>query len=86
VESSLSNFQDYIFTNVPTFTKETLKHFEGQCDAIEQEMNREFHENMETHETYFASLKTLARKRDVDGEAHASSVEASKLLKDIQKI
>ena len=86
MESSLSNFQDYIFTNVPTFTKETLKHFEGQCDAIEQEMNREFHENMETHETCFASLKTLARKRDVDGAAHASSVEASKLLKDIQKI
>ena len=86
VESSLSNFQDYIFTNVPTFTKETLKHFEGQCDAIEQELNREFHENTETHETCFASLKTLARKRDVDGAAHASSVEASKLLKDIQKI
>ena len=86
VESSLSNFQDYIFTNVPTFTKETLKHFEGQCDAIEQELNREFHENTETHETCFSSLKTLARKRDVDGAAHASSVEASKLLKDIQKI
>ena len=86
VESSLSNFQEYIFTNVPTFTKETLKHFEGQCDAIEQELNREFHENTETHETCFSSLKTLARKRDVDGAAHASSVEASKLLKDIQKI
>jgi hypothetical protein len=49
-------------------------------------LNREFHENTETHETCFASLKTLARKRDVDGAAHASSVEASKLLKDIQKI
>ena len=86
VESSLSNFQEYIFTNVPTFTKDTLKHFERQCDAIEQELNREFHENTETHETCFSSLKTLARKRDVDGAAHASSVEASKLLKDIQKI
>ena len=85
VESSLSNFQEYIFTNVPTFTKDTLKRFEIQCDAIKQELNREFHENTETHETCFSSLKTLARKRDVDG-AHATSTEASKLLEDIQQI
>ena len=85
VESSLSNFQEYIFTNVPTFTRDTLKRFEMQCDAIKQELNREFHENTETHETCFSSLKTLARKRDVDG-AHATSTEASKLLEDIQQI
>tara|TARA_B100001996_G_scaffold279396_1_gene219897 strand:- start:1048 stop:3690 length:2643 start_codon:yes stop_codon:yes gene_type:complete len=86
IESSLSNFQEYIFANVPTFTKETLKHFEEQCDAIKQELNREFHENTETHETCFSSLKTLARKRDIDGATYASSPEASKLLKDIQQI
>ena len=86
VESSLSNFQEYIFTNVPTFTRDTLKRFEMQCDAIKQELNREFHENTETHETCFSSLKTLARKRDVDGASHATSPEASKLLQDIQQI